>query len=93
VRTDDVLAGLDRVAGDAALLLTPQVLKALRTVLPPAVKLLPVGGITPQNLAPYMAAGASGFGLGSALFRPGNTAQQVAAQARAFVDAWRAAAS
>jgi 2-dehydro-3-deoxyphosphogalactonate aldolase len=52
-----------------------------------------VGGIAPQNLAPYVAAGASGFGLGSALYKPGDSAQQVAAQARAFVDAWRALAS
>jgi 2-dehydro-3-deoxyphosphogalactonate aldolase len=84
-------AGADALKLFPAELLTPPVLKALRAVLPPAVTLLPVGGITPSNLHPYVAAGASGFGLGSALYKPGDSAQQVAAQARVFVDAWRAA--
>ena len=52
-----------------------------------------MGGITAQNLGHFVAAGASGFGLGSALFKPGATAQQVAAHARAFVAAWRAASN
>ena len=50
--------------------------------------LLPVGGVTPQNLAAYRAAGASGAGLGSALYRPGDVVDTVRAQARAFVQAW-----
>jgi 2-dehydro-3-deoxyphosphogalactonate aldolase len=53
------------------------------------VALLPVGGITPDNLTPYVAAGANGFGLGSALYRPGDSAAQVARNAAAFVQAWR----
>jgi len=53
------------------------------------VMFLPVGGIAPQNLAAYAAAGASGFGLGSTLYKPGATPQQVAVNARAFVRAWR----
>lgn len=84
-------AGADALKLFPAELLTPPVLKALRAVLPRGVKLLPVGGITPQNLEPYVAAGADGFGLGSALYRPGDSAPQVAAHARAFVAAWRAA--
>lgn len=70
-------------------LITPTVLKALRAVLPPSMPLLPVGGITPDNMAAYRAAGASGFGLGSALYAPGRTAEQVRRQAAAFVQAWR----
>ncbi len=66
----------------------PAVVKALRAVIPPQVPLLPVGGVTPANLAAYRAAGASGAGLGSALYRPGDSADTVRAQARAFVQAW-----
>ena len=84
-------AGADALKLFPAELLSPPVLKAMRAVLPRDVKLLPVGGITPRNLGPYVAAGASGFGLGSALYKPGDAAQQVAANARACADAWRAA--
>jgi 2-dehydro-3-deoxyphosphogalactonate aldolase len=70
-------------------LITPSVLKALRAVLPPSMPLLPVGGITPDNMAAYRAAGASGFGLGSALYAPGRTAEQVHRQPEAYVRAWR----
>jgi 2-dehydro-3-deoxyphosphogalactonate aldolase len=62
----------------------PLVVKAWRAVLPPQVRLLPVGGITPDNMAPYLAAGAAGFGLGSALYKPGMQAVEVAERARAF---------
>jgi 2-dehydro-3-deoxyphosphogalactonate aldolase len=85
-------AGADALKLFPAELLTPPVLKALRAVFPPQVPFLPVGGITPQSLASYRAAGASGFGLGSALYKPGMTPQQVSVQARAFVAAWLAAA-
>lgn len=69
-------------------MLTPPVVKAWRAVLPPEVPLLPVGGITPEGMASYRAAGANGFGLGSALYKPGQDAATVAAQARAFIAAW-----
>jgi 2-dehydro-3-deoxyphosphogalactonate aldolase len=82
-------AGADALKLFPAELLTPPVLKALRAVLPRDVKLLPVGGITPQNLGAHVAAGASGFGLGSALYRPGLPPAEVGANARAFVWAWR----
>ncbi|HWH82940.1 MAG TPA: 2-dehydro-3-deoxy-6-phosphogalactonate aldolase [Burkholderiaceae bacterium] len=70
--------------------IAPAVVKAWRAVLPPEVPLLPVGGITPAGMAAYVAAGASGFGLGSALYRPSADAAAVGANARAFVSAWRA---
>lgn len=70
-------------------LLTPAVVKALRAVLTADTVLLPVGGITPARMAAYRAAGADGFGLGSALYPPGADAAAVAANARAFIDAWR----
>lgn len=64
---------------------SPAVVKAQRAVLPRDVPLVVVGGITPEAMAPYIAAGADGFGLGGALYRPGQTSAAVAAQARAFV--------
>ena len=72
-------------------LLQPPVLKALRAVLPAGTLMLPVGGITPDNMAAYRAAGAAGFGIGSALYRPGIAATDLAQQARRFATAWRAA--
>jgi len=65
----------------------PAVVKAQRAVLPPAVPLVVVGGVTPEKMAPYRAAGADGFGLGGALYRPGQSADAVADQAHAFVAA------
>ena len=62
----------------------PKVLKALRAVLPRNMPILPVGGINPANMKDYWAAGADGFGLGSALYKPGDTAAQVAQAAAEF---------
>lgn len=67
--------------------MSPGVVKALAAVLPPAVPKLVVGGITPETMQPWVAAGAAGFGLGSALYRPGDTAEQVGVNARAFATA------
>jgi 2-dehydro-3-deoxyphosphogalactonate aldolase len=69
-------------------LITPAAVKALRAVLPTRTRLLPVGGITPDNMAAYRSTGASGFGIGSALYKRGMTAQAVGAQARRFALAW-----
>ena len=66
---------------------TPAVLKAHRAVLPRDTPVLVVGGITPETMAPWRGAGADGFGLGSALYKPGRTAAEVGAAARAFVAA------
>jgi 2-dehydro-3-deoxyphosphogalactonate aldolase len=69
-------------------MISPATIKALRAVLPLDAALMPVGGITPDNMKPYLAAGASGFGLGSALYAPGRSAAQVRTQAQAFVQAF-----
>ncbi|RHW18716.1 2-dehydro-3-deoxy-6-phosphogalactonate aldolase [Sphingomonas gilva] len=66
---------------------SPSVLKAMRAVLPAAARVLPVGGITPEGMRPWREAGAAGFGLGSALYRPGMDAAAVGANARAFAAA------
>ncbi|MEO7885916.1 MAG: 2-dehydro-3-deoxy-6-phosphogalactonate aldolase [Polaromonas sp.] len=68
-------------------MITPAVVKALRAVLPPRAVVLPVGGVTPGNMAPYLAAGASGFGIGSALYKPGASAAQVSKFAIEFIAA------
>ena len=66
---------------------SPAVLKAMRAVLPADARVLPVGGITPEGMAPWVIAGAAGFGLGSALYKPGLAADAVAVRARSFIAA------
>lgn len=68
-------------------MISPATVKAMRAVLPKDTALMPVGGITPDNMAAYRAAGASGFGLGSALYAPGKSAPAVQLQAEAFARA------
>jgi 2-dehydro-3-deoxyphosphogalactonate aldolase len=81
-------AGADGLKLFPGELIGPPVVKALRAVLPPEVRLFPVGGITPEAMAAYVAAGADGFGLGSALYKRGMTAAEVARTATGFADAW-----
>lgn len=81
-------AGADALKIFPAELVTPAVLKAMRAVLPATLHLLPVGGITPASLRAWRVAGASGFGLGSALYTPGRSSNDVAARAADFVRAW-----
>jgi 2-dehydro-3-deoxyphosphogalactonate aldolase len=69
-------------------MIPPAAVKALRAVIAADIALLPVGGISTRNMADYRAAGASGFGIGSALFKPGLDAAQVGANARDFAAAW-----
>jgi 2-dehydro-3-deoxyphosphogalactonate aldolase len=83
-------AGADALKLFPAEALPPAVVRAWRAVLHKDCWLMPVGGITPESMAPYRAAGADGFGLGSALFRPGLDLVRLQANARAFVAAWRA---
>ena len=64
---------------------SPAVVKAHRAVLPADIRLLVVGGVTPDRMADYFAAGASGFGLGGALYKPGMTPAQVRECADAFI--------
>ena len=82
-------AGADALKLFPAELITPPILKAIRVVLPKGTRLLPVGGITPDNMKPYRDAGAAGFGLGSALYSPGISTADLAERAGAFVAAWK----
>jgi 2-dehydro-3-deoxyphosphogalactonate aldolase len=68
-------------------MITPAVVKALRAVLPQGTVVMPVGGITTANMGSYFAAGASGFGIGSALYKPGNSAAEVKEHAMDFIAA------
>lgn len=83
-------AGADFLKLFPAEQMPPAVVKAWRAVFPAAVPLVPVGGVGPESLAAFVAAGASGFGLGSALYKPGMTAAAVRQAAEAFVAAWHA---
>lgn len=77
--------GLKLFPAEAA---SPAALKAMLAVLPAGTLVVPVGGITPQNMAPWRAAGAHGFGIGSALYRPGKHAAAVQRDAAMFVAAY-----
>lgn len=81
-------AGADALKLFPAEQAAPAVLKAWRAVLPREVPVLPVGGITPDNMAPWVAAGAAGFGIGSALYAPGRSLEDTIQRARAFAQAW-----
>jgi len=73
-------------------MISPAVVKSMRAVLPGHLRLVPVGGIGTHNMADYRKSGASGFGIGSALYAPGKSAQAVGESAAAFVKAWQAPA-
>lgn len=85
-----IAAGADGLKMFPAEQLPPDVLKAWRAVLPGGCKLLPVGGITPERMAAYVGAGANGFGIGGALYKPGKPAAEVGRDAARFVAAWAA---
>lgn len=67
-------------------------LRAMRAVLPAEARVFAVGGVTPETLGDWLTAGAAGFGIGSALYRPGLSAHEVGERARAFMHAWRGSA-
>jgi 2-dehydro-3-deoxyphosphogalactonate aldolase len=63
-------------------------LKALRAVLPAETQIYMVGGVGPDNFAEWLSAGANGFGLGTSLYRPGDSLEDIVAKARDIVAAW-----
>ena len=82
-------AGADGLKMFPGELLPPVAVKAWRAVLPKETLLVPTGGVTPDNVAAYRAAGADGFGIGSALYKPGMSREELAQKAAAFVTAVR----
>ncbi len=85
-------AGADALKIFPAEAMTHAGLTGLTTVLPSGLPLWPVGGIVPDNIAAWRRAGATGFGLGGGLFKPELSVADIAARARAYVDAWSASA-
>ena len=79
--------GLKFFPGDMA---GPKGLKAMRAILPTGTQVYAVGGAGPENFAEWIAASADGFGLGSAIYKPGDTPETVAAKAQAIVAAFDA---
>jgi 2-dehydro-3-deoxyphosphogalactonate aldolase len=69
---------------------TPKTVKAQRAVLPRDIPLLVVGSVTPDAMRPWIEAGADGFGLGSGVYQPGQSAEETAMRARAYVEALKA---
>lgn len=80
-------AGIKLFPGE---MVTPAIVKAMRAVLPADTRVLPVGGISLANMQAYLMAGANGFGIGSALYKPGMTAAQIAAAAANFATGYAA---
>jgi 2-dehydro-3-deoxyphosphogalactonate aldolase len=66
---------------------SPAMLRSIRAVLPPGTMVLPVGGIDASNIGAWAAAGAAGFGIGSAIYKPGDSAEAVSAKAQALLAA------
>ena len=82
-------AGADALKLFPADLLGPPVLKAWRSVFPPATAMFAVGGVGEHNLVAFKTAGAAGAGIGSSLYAPGTTAPQVLERSRRLLDLWR----
>ena len=84
-------AGADAIKLFPAEASSPAILKAMRAVLPPGTQVLPVGGIDATNMRPWIDAGAAGFGLGSSIYRPGDTPDTVATKAAKLLAGLRGA--
>lgn len=81
----NLAAGADALKLFPAEAASPAVLRAVRAVLPTNTMVLPVGGIGPDNMKTWRNAGAAGFGIGSSIYKPGDTPDIVAAKARALL--------
>ncbi|MEX0852103.1 MAG: 2-dehydro-3-deoxy-6-phosphogalactonate aldolase [Bauldia sp.] len=88
-----IRAGADVLKFFPAELIGPTGIRAIAAILPKGTAVLAVGGVGAGNMADYLKAGATGFGLGSSLYRPGMSAGEVGARAKALVAAYDRAAS
>lgn len=80
-------AGADAIKFFPGEAITPKIFKAMKAVLPPQIPTLIVGGVVPETMEGYLKVGASGFGIGSGVFKAGDTAQDVGVKAAAFKSA------
>ncbi len=78
-------AGASGVKAFPAEMLTAQIIKSWRAVLPKDLSILPVGGISTDNMRDYWEVGANGFGIGGALYQPGKSITDISASAKEFV--------
>ena len=81
-------SGADGLKIFPASLIGPDGVKAMRAVLPSEAQVYAVGGAGPENFADWLAAGCDGFGIGSALYKPGQSAEETATTARKIVEAY-----
>lgn len=82
-------AGADAIKLFPAEAANPATVKAVRAILPPGTLVVPVGGVSVENIPEWTAAGAAGFGIGSSIYKPGDTPEIVEKKARALVAAVR----
>lgn len=80
--------GADGLKMFPAEIITPAVLKAMMAVMPRHTIVIPVGGINETNFHPYLAVGATGFGLGSSLYKAGISPEKLAGRAEVFRQSW-----
>ncbi len=85
---DAVRAGARHLKLFPAEAASPKTVKAWKAVLPKDVKIYAVGGVTPANMKEWADAGCAGFGIGSNIYKPGMSTEDVARAARDFVAAW-----
>ena len=78
-------AGANGVKVFPAEMLSPTIIKSWRSVIPTSSIILPVGGISTDNMRDYWQAGANGFGIGGSLFQPGKSIEAISASAQEFV--------
>ena len=81
-------AGADGLKIFPAEMITPKILKSWKVILPDNTMLFPVGGIKPESLESYFLAGATGFGIGSALYHPGKSVLEIVKTGKAFKKVW-----
>ena len=81
-------AGADALKAFPTDMVSPAALRAVKEVLPAHMPVIPVGGVTIEKIAEYKKVGAAGFGIGSAIYRPGSDAASVSKKARDFVEAF-----
>ena len=82
-------AGADALKLFPAEAISPAIVKAWRAVFPPDTIMIAVGGVSADNIARYAAVGTAGFGIGSSIYSPGKTADEVGASARQLLGAWK----
>jgi 2-dehydro-3-deoxyphosphogalactonate aldolase len=81
-------AGADGLKIFPAEMITPKILKSWKVILPENTMLFPVGGIEPESIESYVLAGATGFGIGSALYKPGKSVLEIVKIGRQFIKNW-----